>query len=53
MSKPKTKPAAEPKTKPVDRFVGATYYDPIRKRLMVMTHLGTVSLAGSPPVLAV
>lgn len=40
MSKPKTKPASEPKAAPSDRFRSAPYYDPIRGRLMVLTHLG-------------
>lgn len=42
MSKPKTKPAVEPKAAPSDRFRSAPYYDPIRKCRMVLTHLGAV-----------
>lgn len=44
MSKPKAKaPTSAPtKAAPSDRFRSAPYYDPIRRRMMVLTHLGPV-----------
>lgn len=45
MTKPKTKPAAETKVASSDRFRSAPYYDPIRRQMMVLTHLGAVPAA--------